>query len=124
MYTEQQCLKVLDTDTPIATLVEGSRDLLTISAQCKKVKSLDPAPATEKIRAEHPDSLLLARIKEGDELALSLLYERYSSVVYSVSLRVLRNSAGAQDVLQEVFMQIWRNPPQFEVAEWGLSGWM
>src|ERR1035441_10329649 len=61
-----------------------------------------PQPSTED------DSSLLARVQSGDEQAMASIYDRYSRVVYSVALRVLRDPASAEDVLQEVFMQIWR----------------
>jgi RNA polymerase sigma-70 factor, ECF subfamily len=55
---------------------------------------------------------------------MSTLFDRYSKVVYSVALRVLRDPASAEDVLQEVFMQIWRNPDSFVAARGSLGGWL
>jgi RNA polymerase sigma-70 factor (ECF subfamily) len=70
------------------------------------------------------DLLLLSRVKEGDAEALASLYERYARVVYSVALRVLRDPSSAEDVLQEIFMQIWRNPGAFSVDRGSLGGWL
>jgi RNA polymerase sigma-70 factor (ECF subfamily) len=55
---------------------------------------------------------------------MASLYDRYSRVVYSVALRVLRDPAASEDVLQEVFMQIWRNPSSFTAARGSLGGWL
>jgi RNA polymerase sigma-70 factor, ECF subfamily len=55
---------------------------------------------------------------------MSTLFDRYSKVVYSVALRVLRDPASAEDVLQEVFMQIWRNPDSFVATRGSLGGWL
>jgi RNA polymerase sigma-70 factor, ECF subfamily len=55
---------------------------------------------------------------------MSSLFDRYSRVVYSVALRVLRDPASAEDVLQEVFMQIWRNPDSFTATRGSLGGWL
>jgi RNA polymerase sigma-70 factor, ECF subfamily len=44
--------------------------------------------------------------------------------VYSVALRVLRDPSSAEDVLQEVFMQIWRNPDSFAATRGSLGGWL
>ena len=49
-------------------------------------------------------------MKSGDQSAMAELYDRYSSVVYAVALRVLGDTGAAEDVLQEVFLQLWRNP--------------
>jgi RNA polymerase sigma-70 factor (ECF subfamily) len=70
------------------------------------------------------DSALLAQVEQGDSQALASLYARYSKVVYSVSLRVLRDPASAEDVLQEIFMQIWRKPTAFSTEKGSLAGWL
>jgi RNA polymerase sigma-70 factor (ECF subfamily) len=70
------------------------------------------------------DAGLLQLVQRGDEHAMSTLFDRYSKVVYSVALRVLRDPASAEDVLQEVFMQIWRNPDSFVATRGSLGGWL
>ena len=70
------------------------------------------------------DAALLALVQRGDENAMVSLFDRYSKVVYSVALRVLRDPASAEDVLQEVFMQIWRNPNGFIATRGSLGGWL
>ena len=70
------------------------------------------------------DAALLALVQRGDENAMASLFDRYSTVVYSVALRVLRDPASAEDVLQEVFMQVWRNPNGFVATRGSLGGWL
>ncbi len=70
------------------------------------------------------DAALLALVRRGDEYAMASLFDRYSKIVYSVALRVLRDPAASEDVLQEVFMQIWRNPDGFVAARGSLGGWL
>jgi len=70
------------------------------------------------------DAALLVLVQRGDEQAMASLFDRYSRVVYSVALRVLRDPASAEDVLQEVFMQIWRNPDGFVATRGSLGGWL
>ena len=55
---------------------------------------------------------------------MAVLYDRYSSIVYSVALRVLGESGAAEDVLQEVFMQLWRNPGRFDASRGSLGPWL
>jgi RNA polymerase sigma-70 factor (ECF subfamily) len=63
-------------------------------------------------------------MKSGDQSALAALYDRYSSVVYAVALRVLGDTGAAEDVLQEVFLQLWRNPGAFDAARGSLGSWL
>jgi RNA polymerase sigma-70 factor (ECF subfamily) len=70
------------------------------------------------------DSYLLPRVERGDEAAMASLFERYAKLVYSVALRVLRDPATAEDVLQEIFMQVWRHPESFSATRGSLGGWL
>ncbi len=70
------------------------------------------------------DAVLLARVQRGDEPAMVMLFDRYSRIVYSVALRVLRDAASAEDILQEIFMQLWRNPAGFVATRGSLGGWL
>jgi RNA polymerase sigma-70 factor (ECF subfamily) len=70
------------------------------------------------------DSVLLGLVQKGDEHAMASIFDRYSKVVYSVALRVLRDPSAAEDVLQEIFMQIWRNPNSFIATRGSLGGWL
>jgi RNA polymerase sigma-70 factor (ECF subfamily) len=70
------------------------------------------------------DATLLTLVRRGDEHAMAMLFDRYSKVVYSVALRVLRDPSSAEDILQEIFMQIWRNPDSFSATRGSLGGWL
>jgi RNA polymerase sigma-70 factor (ECF subfamily) len=67
---------------------------------------------------------MLSAISSGDDKGMVALYDRYSSVVYSVALRVLGDAGAAEDVLQEVFMQLWRNPGLFDSNRGSLGAWL
>lgn len=71
-----------------------------------------------------PDLAAVTAMKSGDQGALAELYDRYSSVVYAVALRVLGDAGAAEDVLQEVFLQLWRNPAGFDAARGSLGAWL
>lgn len=70
------------------------------------------------------DAQLLDRVRRGDEQAMAVLYDRYSKVVYSVALRVLRDPASAEDILQDVFLGLWRRPETFVSTRGSLGGWL
>jgi RNA polymerase sigma-70 factor (ECF subfamily) len=70
------------------------------------------------------EAALIARIRAGDESAMGEVYDRYSGVVYGVALRVLGNTSSAEDVLQEVFLQLWRNPQAFDADRGRLAPWL
>ena len=71
-----------------------------------------------------PDARLVAGIRSADGQAMAQLYDRYSSLVYSVALRVVGDTGAAEDVLQEVFMQLWRNPGAFDSSRGSLPAWL
>lgn len=68
--------------------------------------------------------MLLSAIRTGDEQAMAQLYERYSSVVYSVALRVLGDTGAAEDILQDIFIQLWRRPDVFDASRGSLPAWL
>lgn len=76
---------------------------------------------TSKIDEE---AALIERIQAGDETAMTDMYDRYSGIVYGVALRVLGNTTAAEDVLQEVFLQLWRNPQAFDANRGKLPAWL
>jgi RNA polymerase sigma-70 factor (ECF subfamily) len=70
------------------------------------------------------DAGLLAQVRRGDEHAMGMVFDRYSKVVYSVALRVLRDPASAEDILHEVFLALWRSPDDFSAPQGNLGGWL
>ena len=86
----------------------------------RKEESLSSAD----LKAPSPDIALVRAIPSGDQSAMAALYDRYSSVVYSVALRVLGDTGAAEDVQQEVFMQLWRNPGAFDATRGNLGAWL
>jgi RNA polymerase sigma-70 factor (ECF subfamily) len=70
------------------------------------------------------ETAMLTRIGERDENAMEAIFRRYSGPVYSVALRVLRDSGQAEDILQEVFLQLWRRPAAFIENRGSLGAWL
>jgi RNA polymerase sigma-70 factor, ECF subfamily len=71
------------------------------------------------------DEVLIARIAGGDRLAMQVLFARHHVRVYRFLLRLVRNEATAEDLISEVFLEVWRNAGKFEgrsaVSTWMLS---
>ncbi len=82
------------------------------------------ATSTASLMQNTEDGVLLALVGQGDEGAMAALFDRYSRVVYSVALRVLRDPAAAEDVLQEVFLQIWRRPEALATNRGAIGAWL
>ena len=70
------------------------------------------------------ETAILTRIGQRDENAMEEIFRRYSGPVYSVALRVLQDSGQAEDVLQEVFLQLWRKPAAFVQNRGSLGAWL
>lgn len=70
------------------------------------------------------DAALLASIQSGGQDAMARFFTRYSSMVYSVALRVLKDAGEAEDVVQEIFVQVWKNPGAFVLGRGSLGGWL
>jgi RNA polymerase sigma-70 factor (ECF subfamily) len=65
-------------------------------------------------QAQTSDVDILRGIAGGDEQALSALYDRYRLILFGLILRILHSQAEAEDVLQEVFLQVWRRASDFD----------
>jgi len=67
---------------------------------------------------------LMLGIQSGDEDALSQLYDRYNGIVKALILRIIHNDTEADDLLQEVFMEIWNQAKNFSAEKGKPLGWM
>jgi RNA polymerase sigma-70 factor (ECF subfamily) len=71
------------------------------------------------------DEVLIGRIADGDRLAMKVLFARHHVRVYRFVLRIVRNEATAEDLISEVFLDVWRQAEKFEgrstVSTWMLS---
>lgn len=70
------------------------------------------------------DRALVARVTEGDGGALEALYGRYGRACYGLARRILTDEQLAADVVQEVFLTVWRDASKFDASRGGFSSWL
>jgi RNA polymerase sigma-70 factor (ECF subfamily) len=70
------------------------------------------------------DWRLVQRVARRDESALGELYDRHARLLYSLALRIVRERTEAEDVLQEVFGQVWRQADRFDSTRGTVVGWL
>jgi len=69
------------------------------------------------------DEMLIARIAGGDRLAMQTLFARHRTAVYRWLLRMVGNEATAEDLLSDVFLDVWRQADRFQ-ARSSVSTWL
>lgn len=74
--------------------------------------------------AERDDRTLVSLVCASDPGALEALYGRYGRACYSLARRILTDEQLAQDVVQEVFLAVWRDASRFDASRGGFSTWL
>jgi RNA polymerase sigma-70 factor (ECF subfamily) len=72
----------------------------------------------------HASKALISRIAEGDHEALGEFYDRYASMANGLALRILRNTSDAEEVVQEVFVQAWRQADRYDPTRGTPEAWI
>jgi RNA polymerase sigma-70 factor (ECF subfamily) len=89
---------------------------------------VSPQTSAPKGGAAAPDDLtpeaLLERVSTGDQSAFSTLYERFSSRVFGLAIRILRDTSQAEEVAQEIFLEIWQRASRFDRARGTATSWI
>jgi len=66
----------------------------------------------------------MQRIVQRDESALAMVYDRYAGMLLSVLNRILRDKQAAEEILQDIFFQLWRSAERFDGSRGSLPGWL
>lgn len=82
------------------------------------------APTARQGFPSSDEADLLRGVRAGDRAAMTALFDRYSSLVYSVALRILRDPSLAEDIVQEIFLSVWRRPESFVEGRGSLGAWL
>jgi RNA polymerase sigma factor (sigma-70 family) len=70
------------------------------------------------------DAEVMRRIREGDRSAVDELYQRFRRPAFALARRILADDALAEDVLQEVFLSVWRDPAAFDRGRGSVASWL
>jgi len=76
------------------------------------------------ITATYNEQELVSALRERDNHAYSYLYDNYSGALYSIILQIVQNTELANDILQEVFINIWRKIETYDASKGRLFTWM
>jgi RNA polymerase sigma-70 factor, ECF subfamily len=97
---------------------------LSVTTLTESGTEAESLPLPEIPSGTPTDLELMERIQAEDADALSQLYDRYSGILKALILRVIHNEAEADDLLQEVFMEIWNQSKNFSSEKGKVLGWM
>jgi RNA polymerase sigma-70 factor (ECF subfamily) len=73
---------------------------------------------------ELADEAVIHRVQCGDKQALGLLFDRYSRLVLSIALRILRDTSEAQELVQDVFLYVFNKSQTFDASKSPLKTWL
>ena len=76
------------------------------------------------IRVQENDKGLVLRLKNRDPEAMAELYDRYGRLTYSLVLRMVRNQALAEDLVQETFLRVWNRVQAFDHEKGSIGTWL
>ena len=79
---------------------------------------------SSQLAASVIDPKLVARVAKGEHHALSQLYDQSSTVLFSLALRILGNPEEAADVLQEIYLDVWRKVARYDVGRGTPIAWL
>jgi RNA polymerase sigma-70 factor, ECF subfamily len=82
------------------------------------------AAPTDETASSDPQLALLQRVGRGDQAAFADLYDGVAPLVHGVVLRIVRDPTQAEEVVQEVFVELWRVAPRFDPAKGTVTSWV
>lgn len=117
-YAKLPCWPSLRTNLKVAGIIRAV-----------SLRSVDPPkPNMARERPNNDpatsDAVLLEQLRGKNQQAMADVFDRYGGMVYSVALRVLKDPEQAEDVMQDIFFQLWSKPDAFVEGRGSLGGWL
>jgi RNA polymerase sigma-70 factor (ECF subfamily) len=88
------------------------------------LRRLQPRSVDEPTDSTEPLAALMQRVGLGDQAAFADLYDAVAGRVYGTVLAVVRDPSQAEEVTQEVFVEVWRVAPRFDAARGSVGAWV
>ena len=82
------------------------------------------APMRSAEPADARDEDLVLRVGAGDEQAFRELFGRYAAVAHALAFRLVRQAQVAEEIVQEAFLAVWRNPDRYDAARGSVRSWL
>jgi RNA polymerase sigma-70 factor, ECF subfamily len=98
--------------------------LTALAISKERDESTSSPLAPQAIEPKIPDETLMIRICEGNKEALAILFRRYARLVRAVAVRILRDDFEADDLLQDVFLFLYRNCSMFDSSKATVRSWI
>jgi RNA polymerase sigma factor (sigma-70 family) len=95
----------------------GREDFPVESAVMERPPALPP-------EADASDGVLVRRLAGGDDGALEALYDRYVRPAFALARRITGDAVFAEEVVQEVFLALWRDPAKYDPLRGGFPSWL
>lgn len=80
--------------------------------------------AGDSPRGREADAAALRRMASGDEQALGELYDRHGRALYSLAIRILHDTSDAEEIVQDVFAQAWRQAARYDTSRGPVVAWL
>jgi RNA polymerase sigma factor (sigma-70 family) len=83
-----------------------------------------PAPQAQSLSHNANDEELISAICHGSEQAMEIFYQRYYRYAYALAYRLLHESTAAEDIVQEVFLSVWRKAATYQRQHGSVYSWL
>jgi RNA polymerase sigma-70 factor (ECF subfamily) len=90
----------------------------------RRLQPRHTATPTDDAPAADPQLALIQRVGRGDQAAFSDLYDIVAPLVHGVVLKVVRDPSQTEEVVQEVFVELWRVAPRFDQTKGSVNSWV
>jgi len=107
-------------ETPQSLSEPSAEDSIVAEGEIRPAGKL----RTDKHMSNQEDLQLLARISQGDQKSLAMLYDKYARLIYSLTLRIVRNEEEARELQQDVFLQVWQKAALFDNERGSFVTWL